>query len=42
MGLAPLDSFADRFTDRELTWMDFNERVLEQAEDRDLPLLERA
>ena len=41
-GLAPLDSFADRFTDRELTWMDFNERVLEQAEDRDLPLLERA
>ena len=41
-GLAPLDSFADRFTDRELTWMDFNERVLEQAEDHDLPLLERA
>ena len=41
-GLAPLDGFADRFTDRELTWMDFNERVLEQAEDRDLPLLERA
>ena len=41
-GLVPLDSFADRFTDRELTWMDFNERVLEQAEDRDLPLLERA
>ena len=41
-GPAPLDSFADRFTDRELTWMDFNERVLEQAEDRDLPLLERA
>ena len=41
-GLAPLDSFTDRFTDRELTWMDFNERVLEQAEDRDLPLLERA
>ena len=41
-GLAPLDSFADRFTDRELTWMDFNERVLEQAEDRNLPLLERA
>lgn len=41
-GLAPLDRFADRFTDRELTWMDFNERVLEQAEDHDLPLLERA
>ncbi|MGK2349699.1 RNA degradosome polyphosphate kinase [Actinomyces sp. W5033] len=41
-GLTPLDSFEDRFTDRELTWMDFNERVLEQAEDEDLELLERA
>ena len=41
-GLPPLESFADRYTDRELTWMDFNRRVLEQAEDRDLPLLERA
>nr|WP_244963350.1 RNA degradosome polyphosphate kinase [Actinomyces trachealis] len=40
--LPPLDSFKQRFTDRELTWMDFNERVLEQAEDPDLPLLERA
>ena len=40
--LAPLESFTRRFTDRELTWLDFNERVLEQAEDPDLPLLERA
>ncbi|MBO3725272.1 RNA degradosome polyphosphate kinase [Actinomyces bowdenii] len=40
--LPPLESFEDRFADRELTWMDFNERVLEQAEDRSLPLLERA
>ncbi len=40
--LPPLESFAERFTDRELTWMDFNERVLEQAEDEDLELLERA
>lgn len=40
--LPPLESFEDRFADRELTWMDFNERVLEQAEDRTLPLLERA
>ena len=40
--LPPLESFTNRYTDRELTWMDFNERVLEQAEDRDLPLLERA
>ena len=40
--LPPLESFKDRFIDRELTWLDFNERVLEQAEDRTLPLLERA
>lgn len=40
--LAPLKSFTNRFVDRELTWLDFNERVLEQAEDRALPLLERA
>lgn len=31
-----------RFGDRELSWMQFNQRVLEQAEDPDLPLLERA
>lgn len=31
-----------RYGDRELSWMQFNERVLEQAEDPTLPLLERA
>ncbi|MGV8852258.1 MAG: RNA degradosome polyphosphate kinase [Rhodoglobus sp.] len=33
---------ADRYLDRELSWLAFNQRVLELAEDESLPLLERA
>jgi len=35
-GLAP-----DRFIDRELSWLSFNQRVLELAEDKDMHLLDR-
>ena len=33
---------ADRYLNRELSWLDFNSRVLALAEDTSLPLLERA
>ncbi|TFD48457.1 RNA degradosome polyphosphate kinase [Cryobacterium sp. Hh11] len=32
---------ADRYLDRELSWLAFNQRVLELAEDESLPVLER-
>ena len=39
---AAADLPADRFLDRELSWLAFNQRVLELAENDRVPLLERA
>jgi polyphosphate kinase len=38
---AGVGEFQDRYADRELSWLRFNQRVLELAEDESLPLLER-
>ncbi len=36
------EPIAERYRNRELSWLDFNERVLAMAEDQRVPLLERA
>jgi polyphosphate kinase len=40
-GGRPLDD-ASLYANRELSWLDFNDRVLQLAEDESIPLLERA
>ncbi len=39
--VAEVSGFGDRFLDREISWLHFNQRVLELAEDPSIPLLER-
>ena len=39
--IAAVAAYDDRFLDRELSWLRFNQRVLELAEDAGQPLLER-
>lgn len=36
------DLLSDRYLERELSWLAFNKRVLELAQDSEIPLLERA
>jgi polyphosphate kinase len=37
----PIPASADRYFDRDLSWLSFNDRVLQEAMDRQVPLLER-
>jgi polyphosphate kinase len=38
---APLPKAMERFFDRDLSWLSFNDRVLQEAKDKTVPLLER-
>ncbi|HRH68303.1 MAG TPA: polyphosphate kinase 1 [Flavobacteriales bacterium] len=38
---APLTQLHERFFDRDLSWLSFNDRVLQEAQDAHVPLLER-
>ena len=36
------ETAVERYTSRELSWLAFNRRVLEEAQDTQVPLIERA
>jgi len=40
-GMVPEAFGAERFLNRELSWLDFGSRLLDLAEQEDIPLLER-
>ena len=36
-----MNTFSNKFINREISWLEFNQRVLQEAEDQSVPLIER-
>ena len=36
-----MSTFPNKFINREISWLEFNQRVLQEAEDKSVPLIER-
>ena len=36
-----MSTFPNKFINREISWLEFNQRVLQEAEDESVPLIER-